>query len=270
MRELRSDEIALWRRRAGDGSRGVIVAGTLLALWQVVSLWSELPAFMLPAPSQVLSALAEEWRMLLPHAATTALETALGLAAGVTAGVATALAMAAALPLRRILLPVLVVTQALPVFAIAPLLVLWFGFGLASKIVMAGLIIYFPVASTFYDALLRTEPGLLDLARLARARRWQTLFLIRVPAALPALGSGLRISATLAPIGAVVGEWVGAAAGLGFVMIQAQARVQTDIVFAALALLVALALLLRAAADQLARRIAPWEPDNTQPLGDMA
>ena len=91
---------------------------------------------------------------------------------------------------------------------------------------------------------------------------------MRIPAALPALGSGLRVSATLAPIGAVVGEWVGAAAGLGFVMIQAQARVQTDVVFAALLLLMALALLLRAMADQLAWRIAPWATETSQHPGD--
>ncbi|MEM7567294.1 MAG: ABC transporter permease subunit, partial [Pseudomonadota bacterium] len=142
-------------------------------------------------------------------------------------------------------------------------------FGLASKVVMASLIVYFPVASTFYDALVRTDPAMIDLMRLSRASRRQTLWLVRIPAALPALGSGLRVSATLAPIGAVVGEWVGAAAGLGFVMIQAQARVQTDVVFAALILLVALALSLRAAADRVADRIAPWAIDTHRPQGDL-
>ncbi len=250
--------------------RGLAVAGGLVAAWQSFVMLSGLPNFMLPTPIAVLQVFMAQGHTLLPHAGVTALETVLGLVFGLLAGVLTATAMAFALPLRRILLPVLVVTQALPVFAIAPLLVLWFGFGLTSKVVMASLIVYFPVASTFYDALVRTDPTLVDLLRLSRATRIQTLWLVRIPAALPALGSGLRVSATLAPIGAIVGEWVGAAAGLGFVMIQAQARVQTDVVFAALILLMALALLLRAAADRLAIRIAPWAIDTQQPLGDRS
>ena len=155
----------------------------------------------------------------------------------------------------------MVVSQALPVFAIAPLLVLWFGFGLSSKIVMASLIIFFPVTSAFYDGLRRTDPDLLDYAKLVRATPWQTLMLIRVPAALPALGSGLRVAAVFAPIGAIVGEWVGSSQGLGFVMLQANARAQADVVFAALALLAAMALLLRTIVDKATRAMTPWQSE---------
>lgn len=220
----------------------------------------DVPAYILPAPSRVVAALADKWPFLLENAAITAAEIVVGLAAGATVGIATALAMAQLPWLMRALRPVLIVSQALPVFAIAPLLVIWFGFGLASKIVMAGLIIYFPVTVAFLDGLLRTDDGLIDLARLHRASRMQALLLIRVPFALPYLATGLRVAATVAPIGAVVGEWVGASAGLGFVMLQANARIETDTMFAALAILAVLALLIRAAVDRFCLWLAPWQP----------
>ena len=160
----------------------------------------------------------------------------------------------------RLVWPVLVASQALPVFAIAPLLVLWLGFGMASKIAMAALIIYFPVVTNFADGLARTDPDLLDAASISGASRLQTLHLVRLPAALPALGSGLKVAASVAPIGAVVGEWVGAAGGLGFVMLQANARSQTDACSSPWRLLAAMALLLRAAVDLRRRALAPLAP----------
>jgi putative hydroxymethylpyrimidine transport system permease protein len=150
------------------------------------------------------------------------------------------------------------VLQAFPVFVLAPLFVLWFGFGMASKVAMTTLIIFFPIASAFADGLRRIPADVIDAATLVAAGPWRILFEIRVPLAMPALVSGLRVAAPLAPLGAVIGEWVGASAGLGFVMVQANARMQTDTVFAAMAVLAALALALRAAVDGLAPRLAPW------------
>jgi putative hydroxymethylpyrimidine transport system permease protein len=131
---------------------------------------------------------------------------------------------------------------------------------MASKIAMAGLIIYFPVVTNFADGLARTDPDLLDVASISGASRLQTLHMVRLPAALPALGSGLKVAASVAPIGAVVGEWVGAAGGLGFIMLQANARSQTDRVFVALALLAAMALILRAVVDYAVARWLLWPP----------
>jgi len=172
--------------------------------------------------------------------------------------------MAAFPALTRVVLPVLVVTQALPVFAIAPLLVLWFGYGLASKVVMATLIIYFPVASGFFDGLRRTDQGLLDLADLYRSSALQRLRHFRLPAALPGLISGVRVAAAVAPIGAVVGEWVGSSAGLGFVMLHANARIQTDVMFAALFLLAAMAVALRLLVEVLTRDLVSWMPESNR------
>ena len=238
--------------------RGALIAIALVAGWSAAVIVFQPAPFILPAPLAVFQAMQAQAGFLLHHAGITLLEMVLGLAAGAVLGVFTASLMVLAPRTRPALYPLLVASQALPVFAIAPLLVIWLGFGLASKIAMATLIIYFPVASAFYDGLRRTDRGLLDLARLARASRWQTFRLIQLPAALPALGSGLRVAAAIAPIGAVVGEWVGASAGIGFVMLQANARMQTDLVFASLLLLGLSAVVLRIAVDALARRMTPW------------
>jgi putative hydroxymethylpyrimidine transport system permease protein len=165
---------------------------------------------------------------------------------------------------RRLVLPVMVVSQAFPVFAIAPLLVLWLGFGVASKIVMATVAIFFPVASAFHDGLVRTDAGLLDLARLYGANRTEEVFLLRVPAALPSLVTGIRVAAVYAPIAALFGEWVGASSGLGYAMLHANGRGEIDVVFAALFLLAAMAVLLRAAVDFLTRDFTPWVPETSR------
>jgi putative hydroxymethylpyrimidine transport system permease protein len=161
--------------------------------------------------------------------------------------------------LQRWLMPVLVVSQAIPIFALAPLLVLWFGFGLSSKVIAATLVIFFPVAASFYDGLRRTETGWMELAQTMRASPYAQLRHIRLVAALPAFGSGLRVAAAVAPIGAVIGEWVGASAGLGYLMTVSLARGQTPLAFAALVVLCLLGLALYYATDWAARVLVPWQ-----------
>ena len=146
-------------------------------------------------------------------------------------------------------------------FALAPILVLWLGYGMASKVAMATLIIYFPVTAAFHDGLRRTDTGWLELARTMNASRWSTMRHVRVPAALPALASGLRVAAAVAPIGAVVGEWVGSSAGLGYLMLHANARMQVDVMFAALATLALIAVALYFALDAALTRAVPWQPE---------
>ncbi len=243
---------------AASTMRALGIAAVLIGAWQALVSLAQLPAYFVPGPLDVAVTLADKAGFLAGHAATTAGEIVVGLIVGIAAGMATALAMSAFLPVRRLLFPLVVMSQALPVFAIAPLLVLWLGYGLASKIAMAAIIIYFPVASAFYDGLRRTPPHLIDLARIFQATPLQELFRVRFPAALPALGSGIRVAAAVAPIGAVVGEWVGSAAGLGFVMLHANARMQTDLVFAALIVLALMALALRFVADRAVKALIPW------------
>jgi putative hydroxymethylpyrimidine transport system permease protein len=167
--------------------------------------------------------------------------------------------------IQRWLMPLLLLSQAIPVFALAPLLVLWFGFGMASKVVMAVLVIFFPVTAAFSDGLRRTDRGWLDLARTMDASPLAILRHVRLPAALPAFGSGLRVATAIAPIGAVVGEWVGASSGLGYVMLNANARIETDLMFAALFVLAMMAMVLWLIVDRGLRRALHWAPDTTAP-----
>jgi putative hydroxymethylpyrimidine transport system permease protein len=238
--------------------RGVIVAAGLIALWQAIVWLTGVPHFILPGPVVVFDALIRHGGLLAENTGTTAAEILLGLLIGTLMGAASALVMDYARTARRWLMPVLVVSQAIPFFALAPVLVLWLGFGMASKVAMAALIIYFPVTASFLDGLRRTEPGWRDLAHSMDATRWSALRHIRIPAALPAFASGLRVATAVAPIGAVVGEWVGSSGGLGHLMLNANARGQTDLMFAALAVLATLAVALYFIVDRLLVRALPW------------
>ena len=244
----------------------IIVAG-LIVLWQLIVWSTGVPPFILPPPLSVGEALVLRADVIWPHALTTALEILIGLALGTLVGGLSALIIAYFAPARRWLLPILVVSQAVPVFALAPLLVLWLGYGLASKVAMATLIIYFPVTASFFDGLRRTDPGFLDLARTMNASRLAILARIRIPAAMPAFASGLRVAAAVAPIGAVIGEWVGSSAGLGYLMLHANGRMQIDLLFAALVVLALIAVLLYFAVDALLKWALAWLPD-TQPSSD--
>ncbi len=246
--------------------RPLLVFLGLILAWQAAVVATGAPHYILPAPVRVAGALAEHWREILGHGAVTAAEILLGLLLGVLLGCTTALIIAGVRPARRWLLPVLVISQAIPVFALAPVLVLWLGYGLASKVAMATLIIYFPVTAAFYDGLRRTEPGWLDLARTMNGTGLKTLWRIRIPAALPALSSGLRVATAVAPIGAIVGEWVGSSAGLGYMMLQANARMQIDLMFAALFALALLAVGLYAAVDAALKRALPWQAEDGRAL----
>ncbi len=243
--------------------RALGVGVGLLAIWQVAILIFAPPPFMLPAPAAVFAALRDRPDLWQVHAVTTLTETLIGLALGTLFGAAFALTMSFLPISRRLLFPVLIVSQTIPVFAIAPLLALWFGFGLASKVVMATIAIFFPVTSAFADGLMRTDPGLIDLARLYRARRWQVVTLLRIPHALPQFITGVRLAAVYAPVGAIIGEWVGASSGLGYAMVFANSRSQTAVLFAALIILIAMSVLLRGLVDLATANLAPWAPETT-------
>ncbi|RJF86718.1 ABC transporter permease [Oleomonas cavernae] len=236
----------------------------LIGLWQAIILLTDVPFFILPSPLAVAETLWRQRDLLLAHGATTLIEIAAGLLLGTLLGIATAVLLASTTRLRRLVLPLVIASQAIPVFAVAPLLVMWLGYGMASKIAMACVIIFFPVTVALADGIARLEPGLADLARVMTGGvqrpggRWRLLRHLYGPAALPALGSGLRIAAAVAPIGAVVGEWVGSAGGLGWLMLHANARAKIDLMFAALIVLAALALLLYLGVDRLMRRATPW------------
>ena len=246
---------------AGSVVRPLIIFAGLIGFWQVIVITTAVPPYILPGPATVVTAFEGRFDTLADNAWVTLIEIVAGFIIGTAVGMASALIMIYFRPARRWLMPVLVVSQAIPVFALAPVLTLWLGYGMESKIAMAVLIIYFPVTAAFHDGLRRTDPGWVDLARVMNASRRSELLQIRLPAALPALGSGLRVAAAVAPIGAVVGEWVGSSAGLGYLMLHANARVQIDLMFAALFTLAVMACIFYFAVDTIARRLTPWQTE---------
>ena len=241
--------------------RPIIVFVGILAAWQAIVSGFSIAPFILPGPLAVFDIAVERADTLAGHAMVTVSEILLGLLFGTIMGTVSALVMAYFRSARAWVLPVLVVSQAVPVFALAPVLVLWFGYGIVPKVAMATLIIYFPVTAAFYDGLRRTEPGWIDLARTMGASKAAILRKIRIPAALPAFASGLRVAAAVAPIGAVVGEWVGSSAGLGYYMLLMNGRVQTDAMFAALLVLALLAVTIYFLIDAGLRRLVSWQTD---------
>lgn len=241
------------------GLRLTTLLAGLIIIWQLLVLVTRSPKYILPGPLPVLQAIIENANTLLVHLQTTLIEIVAGLLIGTLLGSLCALVMTLSPLLKRWLLPVLVISQAIPVFALAPILVLWFGYGMASKIAMAVLIIFFPVTSSFYYGMQRTNSDMLELGRIMGGSTSRIIAYIVIPSALPSFASGLRVATAVAPIGAVVGEWVGSSSGLGFYMLHANARMQIDVMFAALTVLAAVSLAIYFLVDAALNKIIYWE-----------
>lgn len=237
------------------------VALALLCLWETAVRWAGVPAFILPPPSVVFYTAATRWMLLGPHAAATLMEILAGIGLAVATAIPLAVVMFAKPGLEKGLAPFLVASQAIPVFALAPLLVVWLGYGMASKIFMAWIIIFFPITISLLSGLKSCPPEYRVLFDLMGAGFMQKLRLLYWPWALPQFLSGLRVGVSVATIGAVIGEWVGAQAGLGYLMIQSNARLQTDMVFAAILWLSAMGLTLWVLVGWLEHQLVRWKTD---------
>lgn len=239
-----------------------IPAGILLmiaGIWEVGSHVSNLPDFILPAPSSVLQVAIGHAPQILPHAGITLVEILAGIVLALAVALPLAVAMFANSALEKALTPFLVASQAIPVFALAPLLVVWLGYGLASKILMAAVIIFFPITVSLLEGFRSCDTAYRVLFRLMGAGFWQTLRRLYWPWALPYFFAGLRVGVSVATIGAVIGEWVGAQQGLGYLMIQSNARLKTDWVFAAILWLSLMGLSLWHAVGWLERHCLAWK-----------
>jgi putative hydroxymethylpyrimidine transport system permease protein len=231
----------------------------LLGAWEAVVRGFALPHYILPAPSQVLLTLIARREVLLFHTGITLSEVLAGGALGIGVGLALGVLMFWSAPLEKALYPLLITSQNVPVFAVAPLLVVWFGYGWLSKVVMAAIIVFFPITVSVLDGLKRTDPDLVRLFRTMGARPVQIFWKLRLPAALPALFSGLKLSVIFSTIGAVIGEWVGAGAGLGYLMLSANAQLRVAEVFAAILCLTPIGLLLLGAVVLAEHWFLPWQ-----------
>lgn len=231
----------------------------LLAIWQLVCSAGLVPSFMLPSPICVVQALVGDWPLLVGHAATSLTEAGLGLIAGVALGFIAALAMERFDLLYRAFYPLVVLTQTIPTVAIAPLLVLWFGYGMLPKVVLIVVATFFPITVGVLEGLRSVDPDEIDLMRAMGATRLQILRHVKLPAAMPQFFSGLKISAAYAIVGAVIAEWLGGFSGLGVYMTRVRKAYSFDKMFAVIFLISGLSLVLMWVVDA-ARRIAmPWE-----------
>lgn len=231
----------------------------LLGLWEAACRILSVPVFILPPPTTVAITAVLQAPLILPHALTTGMEIVFGIGLALATAIPLAMGMFAWPWLEKALSPFLVASQAIPVFALAPLLVVWLGYGMAGKILMAAIIIFFPITVSLLEGFKGCDREYRVLFRLMGAGFWQTMRLLYWPWALPHFFAGLRVGVTVATIGAVIGEWVGAQKGLGYLMIQANARLKVDLVFAVILWLSLMGLLLWFGVGWLEKKSIHWK-----------
>lgn len=247
------------RRRVRTWGPPLLLLGALVGAWELWVVVDDTPAYVLPSPGRIAGAAWSSASLLPGHVGVTVVEAVAGLVAGAVVGLLVAVAIATVDVVRRVLEPLLVVSQTVPMLVLAPLLVLWFGFGLTPKIVVVALIAFFPVAVATAQGLAGADPELADLVRGMGAGRRQVLAVVQLPAAVPAFFAGLRIAAAYAVAGAVVGEWVGAERGLGVFITRSQASYQVDRIFVTVAVIAGLSMALFALVTAAGHLAAPWD-----------
>ena len=233
-------------------------AAVFLVAWKLIVVIGGYPPFILPAPEVVFGRLVDAWTsgLIEPHVLTTLSEIALGFAVGAISGVALGVLLARSNVAARVISPYVVAAQATPILALAPLIALWFGTGLTSKVVICGLIVFFPIAVSTMVGFRGIDPGLMEMARSFRATRGQRIRAVEIPAALPSIFGGMRVGVTLAVIGAIVGEWAGGDRGLGVLINLARGSLfDTPLMFATLITTAALGVLLYVVVVLVERRL---------------
>lgn len=234
----------------------------ILIVWQVICSLELVESFMLPSPVQVVTALVTEFPLLMEHAAVTMGEAIIGLAAGVLLGFVMAVIMDHYDFLYKAFYPLIVLTQTVPAVAIAPLLVLWFGYGMAPKIILIVITTFFPIAVGLLNGFKEADKDSINLLRAMGANRLQVFRHIKLPGAISQLFAGLRISASYAVVGAVISEWLGGFNGLGVYMTLVKKAYAFDKMFAVIFLISIVSLLLIKLVDVAERKCMPWKKEN--------
>ncbi len=236
----------------------IVLMVALLAIWELAVRANLSLAQSLPAPGAIWQALADNLDVIYANAIPTLMETVLGLLLATALGLLLAILLDLSIWSRRAVYPLLIVSQTIPIVALAPLMLIWFGFGITPKVIVVMLYCFFPIAVATADGLASAEPELLKLLRSMGADRWQTLWLVRLPGALPAFFSGLRIAATYSVTGAIAGEFVGAEKGLGIYMLTSTTSHALPVVFATIAVTALLSLALFALVNLSELLALPW------------
>jgi NitT/TauT family transport system permease protein len=229
-----------------------------LAVWEAGVAAFRVPPYLLPAPSRLLLKIATEWRRILEHSWVTSQEVLVGFLVAAVFSILLAAVLLRFQGLADALYPLLVSSQTVPKVAIAPLLVVWFGFGALPKVLVAFLVCFFPIVVDTLAGLKAVPQEVIWLARSMGARGWDTLLKIRIPAALPNIFAGLKVASTLAVVGAVVAEFVGSDRGLGYLLIQANGTMDVQLSFSVLIVLSAIGVVFFAALELVERACLPW------------
>jgi ABC-type nitrate/sulfonate/bicarbonate transport system permease component len=245
-------------RHVSNISPSISVIILIIIFWEVGVRFWDIPRGILPAPSQIMGEAFRLRSVLLGHALTTVTEALGGLILAIFVGAIVGALISSFGFIRRAFLPILVITQNIPMMVLAPLIVVWFGFGIQPKIGIVTLVCFFPIAINTADALMRSDQELLELLKSMGATRWQLLRLVRIPQALPAFFSGLQIAATYAILGAVFSEFAGGTSGLWLFIGRSQRAYRTDQMFVAVALIALLSICLFLLVRWLARIAMPW------------
>lgn len=227
-----------WKNKAAP----VFLIAALLVCWEAVVRIREIPLYVLPAPSQVVEALIANRGTLAAHGAVTVAEALAGMAIALLLALVIGIAMDAFPAVKSGVYPVLVVTQTVPMIVLAPILIIYLGFGITPKILTVVLMCFFPIVVSFADAMGQMDEEYVQLVRSFGAGRWMAYRLVKIPAAVPGLISGLKVAATYSISGAVVGEWIGAQSGLGYYLLRVKNGYMLDKVFACVLVIVALSL----------------------------
>ncbi|MEJ7901044.1 MAG: ABC transporter permease [Thermomicrobiales bacterium] len=235
----------------------LLLAGLFLG-WEVAVRVNDTPEWMLPPPSAIIESFRTDWRMLIEHSWVTLVEVLLGFGLALLAGIAVGIAIDSSTILRRAIYPLIIASQTIPMVALAPLMLIWFGYGLLPKILITALIGFFPIAVNTVDGLRSADREMLALLRSMGASGGQRFRMVRVPAALPLIFSGARIAITFCVIGAVFAELVGASQGLGYLMERSAAQFQTSRVFACIVILALMGIGLFSLIALIERLALPW------------
>ncbi len=237
-----------------------LVAALLLA-WQGAAAAFGLPQWLLPSPTDIAGAIVSSADLLARHGWVTLQEVLVGFGLSFVVGVAVAIAIAYSRTLERAIYPFVIASQTIPVIAIAPILLIWFGYGLLPKVIVVALICFFPIVVNMVDGLRSVDPDLVSLMRTLGSSRWQLFFKAQLPSSLPFLLSGTKVAIAVSVIGAVIGEWVGASAGLGYFMVRSASQFQTARVFAAIVVLSIMGIALFSLVALSERYLLPWYHD---------
>lgn len=233
--------------------------GAILLLWQVLSTSGFIPGYMLPSPVKVLNAFVEDFSLLMMHLKTTLIEAVAGLVLGVIIGFLAAAVMDSFETVRKALYPVLIISQTVPTVAIAPLLILWFHYGMTPKIVLIILVTFFPIAIGLLEGFQSVDVDMIHLLKSMGAGKLQIFYHVKLPAALGPLFSGLKIAVAYSVVGAVIAEWLGGFEGLGVYMTRVKKAYSYDKMFAVIFLISAISLGLMWAVKILQKKCMPWE-----------